>query len=164
MKRLSKIFILIKTCLSGTFFFVVKLIMSKKQKLIVFNKVNKNTLMQHLNIEFIDIGKDFLKAKMPINSKVHQPDKVLHGGATVALAESVGSAASYIFFNPITHTIRGLEISANHVRSAKKGNIYATARPIHIGKKTHLWEIKVIDENDMLISHCKLTNIVIEKK
>jgi uncharacterized protein (TIGR00369 family) len=94
--------------------------MSKKQKLIVFNKVNKNTLMQHLNIEFIDIGKDFLKAKMPINSKVHQPDKVLHGGATVALAESVGSAASYIFINPITHTIRGLEISANHVRSAKK--------------------------------------------
>ncbi len=164
MKRLSKIFILIKTCLSGTFFFVVKLIMSKKQKLIVFNKVNKNTLMQHLNIEFIDIGKDFLKAKMPINSKVHQPDKVLHGGATVALAESVGSAASYIFINPITHTIRGLEISANHVRSAKNGNIYATARPIHIGKKTHLWEIKVIDENDMLISHCKLTNIVIEKK
>jgi 1,4-dihydroxy-2-naphthoyl-CoA hydrolase len=152
LKRLSKIFILIKTCLSGTFFFVVKLIMSKKQKLIVFNKVNKNTLMQHLNIEFIDIGKDFLKAKMPINSKVHQPDKVLHGGATVALAESVGSAASYIFINPITHTIRGLEISANHVR------------PIHIGKKTHLWEIKVIDENDMLISHCKLTNIVIEKK
>ena len=138
--------------------------MSKKQQLIVFNKVNKNTLMQHLNIEFIDIGKDFLKAKMPINSNVHQPDKVLHGGATVALAESVGSAASYIFINPITHTIRGLEISANHVRSAKKGNIYATARPIHIGKKTHLWEIKVIDENDMLISHCKLTNIVIEKK
>ena len=116
MKRLSKIFILIKTCLSGTFFFVVKLIMSKKQKLIIFNKVNKNTLMQHLNIEFIDIGKDFLKAKMPINSKVHQPDKLLHGGATVALAESVGSAASYIFINPITHTIRGLEISANHVR------------------------------------------------
>jgi uncharacterized protein (TIGR00369 family) len=57
-----------------------------------------------------------------------------------------------------------LEISANHVRSAKKGNIYATAKPIHIGKKTHLWEIKVIDENEMLISHCKLTNIVIEKK
>ena len=164
MKRLSKILNLIKTCLSGTFFFVVKLIMSKKQKLIIFNKVNKNTLMQYLNIEYIDIGKDFLKAKMPINSKVHQPDKFLHGGATVALAESVGSAASYIHINPLTHTIRGLEISANHVRSAKKGNVYATARSIHIGKKTHLWEIKVIDDDDKLISHCKLTTIVVKKK
>ena len=164
MKRLSKILNLIKTCLSGTFFFIVKLIISKKQKLIIFNKVNKNTLMQHLNIEYIDIGKDFLKAKMPINSKVHQPDKVLHGGATVALAESVGSAASYIHINPLTHTIRGLEISANHVRSAKKGNVYATARSIHIGKKTHLWEIKVIDDDNKLISHCKLTTIVVKKK
>ena len=164
MKRLSKILNLIITCLSGTFFFVVKLIMSKKQKLIIFNKVNKNTLMQHLNIEYIDIGKDFLKAKMPINSKVHQPDKFLHGGATVALAESVGSAASYIHINPLTHTIRGLEISANHVRSAKKGNVYATARSIHIGKKTHLWEIKVIDDDNKLISHCKLTTIVVKKK
>jgi len=164
LKRLSKILNLIITCLSGTFFFVVKLIMSKKQKLIIFNKVNKNTLMQHLNIEYIDIGKDFLKAKMPINSKVHQPDKFLHGGATVALAESVGSAASYIHINPLTHTIRGLEISANHVRSAKKGNVYATARSIHIGKKTHLWEIKVIDDDNKLISHCKLTTIVVKKK
>ena len=119
--------------------------------------------MQHLNIEYIDIGKNFLKAKMPINSKVHQPDKVLHGGATVALAESVGSAASYIHINPLTHTIRGLEISANHVRSAKKGNVYATARSIHIGKKTHLWEIKVIDDDNKLISHCKLTTIVVKK-
>lgn len=164
MKRLSKILKSIKTCLTGTFFFAVKSIMSKGQKLSIINRVNKNTLMDYLGIEYVDVGKDYMKAKMPINSKVYQPDKVLHGGATVALAESVGSAASYLFINPLTHTIRGLEISANHVRSAKKGYVYATARPIHIGKKTHLWEIKVIDDDDKLISHCKLTTIVVEKK
>ena len=74
--------------------------MSKNQKLKVINKVNHNTLMEHLNIEFIDVGNDYLTAKMPVSSKVHQPDGVLHGGATVALAESVGSAASFLFINP----------------------------------------------------------------
>ena len=76
--------------------------MSKNQKLKVINKVNNNTLMEHLNIEFIDVGNDYLTAKMPVSSKVHQPDGVLHGGATVALAESVGSAASFLFINPIS--------------------------------------------------------------
>ena len=154
----------IKTCLTDTFFFVGKSIMSKNQKLKVINKVNHNTLMEHLNIEFIDVGNDYLTAKMPVSSKVHQPDGVLHGGATVALAESVGSAASFLFINPINQTVRGLEISANHVKSAKKGHVYATANPIHIGKKTHLWEIKVIDDESNLISHCKLTTIVVDKK
>ena len=97
-----------KTCLFDTFFFVGKFIMSKNQKLKIINKVNNNTLMEHLNIEFIDVGNDYLTAKMPVSSKVHQPDGVLHGGATVALAESVGSAASFLFINPLNQTIRGL--------------------------------------------------------
>ena len=79
--------------------------MSKNQKLKIINKVNNNTLMEHLNIEFIDVGNDYLTAKMPVSSKVHQPDGVLHGGATVALAESVGSAASFLFINPLNQTI-----------------------------------------------------------
>ena len=133
-----------------------------KQKLVSFNDlilVSEKAWKMEGSRTFIEVGK-----KVPLIDLLR--GLVIQSGndATVALAESVGSAASYIFINPITHTIRGLEISANHVRSAKKGNIYATAKPIHIGKKTHLWEIKVIDENDMLISHCKLTNIVIEKK
>lgn len=138
--------------------------MSKNQKLKIINKVNNNTLMEHLKIEFIDVGNDYLTAKMPVSSKVHQPDGVLHGGATVALAESVGSAASFLFINPLNQTIRGLEISANHLKSVKKGHVYATANPIHIGKKTHLWEIKVTDDKSNLISHCKLTTIVVNKK
>ena len=120
--------------------------------------------MEHLNIEFIDVGNDYLTAKMPVSSKVHQPDGILHGGATVALAESVGSAASFLFINPLNQTVRGLEISANHLKSTKKGHVYATANPIHIGKKTHLWEIKVTDDESNLISHCKLTTIVVDKK
>ena len=103
--------------------------MSKNQKLKVINKVNNNTLMEHLNIEFIDVGNDFLTAKMPVSSKVHQPDGVLHGGATVALAESVGSAASFLFINPINQTVRGLEISANHLRSAKKRSCLCYCKP-----------------------------------
>ena len=138
--------------------------MSKKLKLSTINKTNKNTLMESLKIEFIDVGDDYLVAKMPVNKNVYQPDNVLHGGASVALAESVGSAASYLFINPITHTIRGIEISANHVSSVKNGYVFAKANPLHIGKTTHIWEIKITDKNDRLVSHCKLTTMVLEKK
>ena len=87
--------------------------MRKNQKLKIINKVNNNTLMEHLDIEFIDVGNDYLTAKMPVSSKVHQPDGVLHGGATVALAESVGSAASFLFINPLNQTIRDLRTEFN---------------------------------------------------
>jgi len=164
LKRLNKLYKSTKTCLSGTFFFVVKSVMSKKQKLSIINNTNKKTFMESLKIEFIDLGDDYLVAKMPVNQKVYQPDKVLHGGASVALAESVGSAASYLFINPVTHTIRGIEISANHVSSVKSGFVFARANPLHIGKTTHIWEIKITDKNEKLVSHCKLTTIVLEKK
>jgi uncharacterized protein (TIGR00369 family) len=120
--------------------------------------------MQTLEIEFIDAGEDFLKAKMPVNSKVHQPMGLLHGGATVALAESVGSAASMLFINSQEHEIRGIEISANHLKSKKEGVIFGTARIIHKGRSIHLWEIKITDENGALISLCKLTNMVLPKR
>ena len=164
LKKLNKVSKYVKTCLLGTFFFVIKSMMSKKLKLSTINKTNKNTLMESLKIEFTDVGDDYLVAKMPVNQKVYQPDKVLHGGASVALAESVGSAASYLFINPITHTIRGIEISANHIKSVKNGYVFARANPLHIGKTTHIWEIKITDENDKLISHCKLTTMVMQKK
>ena len=164
LKKLNNFFNSIKTCLLGTFFFVIKSLMSKKNKLSIINKTNKNTLMESLKIEFVDIGDDYLVAKMPVNQKVYQPDKVLHGGASVALAESVGSAASYLFINPISHTIRGIEISANHIRPVKDGYVYARANPLHIGKTTHIWEIQIRDENQKLVSHCKLTTMVLQKK
>lgn len=120
--------------------------------------------METLNIEFIDAGKDFLTAKMPVTQKVHQPDGVLHGGATVALAESVGSAASYIFLNTSGFSIRGIEISANHLKSVKAGNVYAKATFIHKGRTTQLWEIKITDDDGNLVSLVKLTTLALPKK
>ena len=138
--------------------------MNKENLLNKINAVNKNTLMETLGIEFIDLGKDFLVAKMEVTPKLHQPDGVLHGGATVALAESVGSAASYISVNKDTQMIRGIVISANHLKGISKGYVYAKATPIHRGRSTQLWEIKVTDDNDNLISHCKLSTMILKRK
>lgn len=123
----------------------------------------KNTLMETLDIKYIDFGEDYLVAQMPVTSRVHQPDGVLHGGAMVALAESVGSAASFMFLDG-TSTIRGIEISANHVKSKRDGMVYAKATFIHKGRTTQLWNIDVVDEEDVLISKVKLTTIALPKK
>jgi 1,4-dihydroxy-2-naphthoyl-CoA hydrolase len=132
--------------------------------LALINEYSKNTLMQTLQIEYIEVGKDYLIAKMPVNPKVHQPMGLLHGGATVALAESVGSAASMIFVDTKKYEVRGIEISANHLKSINEGTVYARATIIHKGRSIHLWEIKVTNENGDLISLCKLTNMILEKK
>lgn len=136
----------------------------KETVLRLCNQWSQNTLMQTLHIEYIDAGPDFLKAQMPVNPKVHQPMGLLHGGATVALAESVGSAASIMFINPEKQEVRGIEISANHLKSKREGVVYATAKIIHQGRSLHLWEIRVVDEKDQLISLCKLTNMVLPKR
>jgi 1,4-dihydroxy-2-naphthoyl-CoA hydrolase len=136
-----------------------------KEKMLQFcNDFSKNTLMETLNIEYIDAGEGFLVAKMPVNSTVHQPMGLLHGGASVALAESVGSMASYFFINPTVYEVRGIEISANHLKSIREGVVFGTAKIIHKGKTVHLWEIRITDELGNLISLCKLTNMVLEKK
>jgi uncharacterized protein (TIGR00369 family) len=138
--------------------------MDKIKTLETLNKLNKNTLMETLNIEFVDVGSDYVTAKMPVNNKVHQPYGILHGGATAALAETVGSCASVLFIDTKTHIIKGIELSINHLKSKKEGIVYGIAKPIHKGKTTHLWEIRIVDEEDNLISICKLTNIILEKK
>ena len=125
---------------------------------------SNNTLMQTLEIEYIDAGDDYLVATMPVNPRVHQPMGILHGGASVALAESVGSAASLMFINPEKQEVRGIEISANHVRSKREGLVTATAKILHKGASIHLWEIRIVDENDKLISLCKLTNMVLSRR
>ncbi len=124
----------------------------------------KNTLMETLDITYIDFGEDFLIAQMPVTPKVHQPDGVLHGGAMVALAESVGSAASFMFLDGESMYVRGIEISANHVKSKREGMVYAKATFIHKGRTTQLWNIDVVDEEDILISKVKLTTIALPKK
>lgn len=136
----------------------------KEQMLHYCNSISENTLMQTLNIKYTDAGPDFLVATMPVNSSVHQPMGLLHGGATVALAESVGSAASFLFVNGEHSEVRGIEISANHVKAKRNGIVTATARIIHQGSSIHLWEIRITDENQNLISICKLTTMVLPKR
>ena len=136
----------------------------KDKILKVCNESSKNTLMETLQIEFIDVGEDYLVAKMPVNPKVHQPDGVLHGGATVALAETVGSMASYIFLDAQKMFIRGIEISANHIKSVRDGEVFAKAIIVHKGRTTQLWNIKITNAEGDLISVCKLTTIALPKK
>lgn len=138
--------------------------MNIEETLIKLNTISKNTLMENLNIVYTEIGDDYLVASMPVNSRVHQPMGLLHGGATVALAESVGSMASNLFIDPTHVEVRGIEITANHLKSKRDGIVTATAKIIHKGKTTHLWEIRVEDEEGKLISLCKLTNIILTKK
>jgi 1,4-dihydroxy-2-naphthoyl-CoA hydrolase len=137
--------------------------MDKSQKLKALNTITKNTLMETLAITYTDVGEDYLVATMPINSTVHQPMGLLHGGATVALAESVGSAASHMFIDTAAFIVKGIEITANHLKSKKEGLVTATATILHKGKTTHLWKIEVTDSDGAMVSFCKLTNIVLPK-
>ncbi|MFV8340948.1 PaaI family thioesterase [Flavobacterium sp. XS2P39] len=136
----------------------------KKKILQYCNQISKNTLMQTLNIEYTDAGEDYLVATMPVTPAVHQPMGLLHGGASVALAESVGSAASMLYINSEHSEVRGIEISANHLKAKREGIVTATARIVHKGRSIHLWEIRITDEKDNLISLCKLTNMVLPKR
>lgn len=136
----------------------------KEKMLQLCNAWSKNTLMETLEIEYVDAGEDFLVATMPVNPRVHQPMGLLHGGASVALAESVGSAASIMFVNPEKQEVRGIEISANHVKAKREGKVTATAKILHKGASIHLWEIRIVDEANNLVSLCKLTNMILPKR
>ncbi|TXE17336.1 PaaI family thioesterase [Psychroserpens burtonensis] len=138
--------------------------LSKQDMLDKANVASKNTLMETLNIEMVDYGDDFVVARMPVNSRVYQPDGVLHGGATAALAESVGSFASHLFLDIENKFVRGLEITANHLKSVKDGYVYAKATFIHKGRTTQLLDIRVTDDNDNLVSICRLSTISLPKK
>lgn len=136
-----------------------------KQKILNYcNLISENTLMRTLNITYTDAGEDFLVATMPVTPAVHQPVGLLHGGASVALAESVGSAASMLFVNPEVSEVRGIEISANHLKAKRNGIVTATAKIVHKGRSIHLWEIRITDESNNLISLCKLTNMILPKR
>lgn len=136
---------------------------TKKEILEACKKMCENTLMETLGIEFIDVSENKLIARMPVTSRVHQPDGVLHGGASVALAESVGSAAAFFFLDAENVAIRGIEIAANHVRSVREGYVYAHATVVHQGRTTQLWQIRIVNEEDQLVSMVKLTTITLPK-
>jgi len=123
-----------------------------------------NTLVDTLGVTFVELGEDYLVAKMPVTSAVHQVDGVLHGGATAALAETVGSAACAIFCKTDDVIMRGIEVSANHVRGVRSGFVYAKATATHKGKTMQHWSIKITDDANKLVSSCKLTTLTLPKK
>jgi uncharacterized protein (TIGR00369 family) len=135
----------------------------KETKLQALNNMCKNTLNETLQITYTDLGEDYLVATMPVNERVYQPDGILNGGATMALAETVGSPTSMLAIDLIKYSVRGIEFSANHLRSVKHGNITATGKIIHKGKTIHLVEIKIVDDRGRVISLCKLTNYIFAK-
>jgi 1,4-dihydroxy-2-naphthoyl-CoA hydrolase len=128
------------------------------------NKLSKGTMAEHLEIEFTEIGSDFIVAKMPVTEKVKQPMGLLHGGASVVLAETLGSVAAYCVIDLEKQHAVGLEINANHIRSVTKGFVFGKATPLHIGKTTQIWEIKITNEQEKLVCVSRITVAVLDKK
>ena len=122
---------------------------------------SQNTLVEHLGIRVIEIGDDYIRASMPVDHRTHQPMGILHGGATVALAETVGSIAAQMAAKPGSHCV-GLEINANHIRSIKTGYVFATATAFHLGRSTQVWQIEIVDEEGRKIAVSRLTMVVLD--
>ena len=125
------------------------------------NSSHKSHIGTLLGIEFTEIGDDFIKATMPVDARTHQPFGILHGGASVVLAESVGSIASWLIVNPEKYMAVGLEVNANHLRPVKAGLVTAMCTPIHIGGKTHVWDIKMYDDRGKMNCVSRLTVAII---
>ena len=128
------------------------------------NNFCKNSLVSNLGIECTELGKDFLAGKMPVDSRTIQPVGLLHGGASVAFAETLGSLASVGFIDTSKQLCVGLEINANHVKGVRDGYVYGKAQALHIGKRTHLWDIRIENEKKELVCICRLTMAIIDKQ
>jgi 1,4-dihydroxy-2-naphthoyl-CoA hydrolase len=128
------------------------------------NNMSANTMVAHLGIEFTAIGDDSIQARMPVDHRTHQPLGLLHGGASVALAETLGSVAATCCVDMTTQYCVGLEINANHIKSVREGFVIGTARPIHIGKRTQVWEIRITNEQNELVCVSRITMAVMDKR
>ena len=121
-------------------------------------------MVEHLGIVYTDIGKDYISAKMPVDHRTRQPLGLLHGGASVALAETLGSVAATFSVDFEKYVCVGLEINANHVKSVREGWVFGTAKPVHLGKSTQIWEIVINNESGELVCISRLTLAVIKKR
>jgi len=126
--------------------------------------LGKGTMTEHLGFEWVEIGNNFLKAKMPVDHRTIQPYGLLHGGASCVLAETIGSVASHLVIDPSEFYPVGIEINANHIRSAREGFVYGTCTPLHIGSSTHVWDIRITNEEEKLICISRLTVAIMKKK
>ena len=138
--------------------------MNEQDILQQFNEMSKNTLLETLDIEFTAVGEDFLSGKMPVTPKVHQPFGLLHGGASIVLAETLGSTLSNIILHSDDFVAVGQHVDANHLRPKKEGTIFGHATVVKQGRTSHLIKIEIKDENDKLICYTHLTNAIISKK
>lgn len=129
-----------------------------------FKSFGKGTMAEYIGIEWIEAGEDFLKAKMPVDHRTNQPYGLLHGGASCTLAETIGSVASAMVVDHSKFVCVGLEINANHVRSARQGFVTGVASALHLGANTHVWDIKIYDELEKLVCISRLTVAVIPRK
>lgn len=129
-----------------------------------FRTISNNTMAEHLGIEWVELGNDYLKAKMPVDHRTRQPYGLLHGGASCVLSETIGSVASAMVVDHAKFLCVGLEINANHVRSAREGYVTGIATPLHLGGNTHVWDIKIYDELEKLVCVSRLTVAIIPRK
>ncbi len=131
----------------------------------MLNKMSANTMLEHIGIQFTGIGDDdSITAKMPVDHRTHQPFGILHGGASVALAETLGSVAAMCCLDPQSQQCVGIEINANHIKSIREGFVIGKVKPVHIGKKTHVWEIRITTEKDELVCISRITMAILDKK
>src|SRR5688572_5370597 len=128
------------------------------------NKMSAKTMVTHLGIEFTAIGDDFIEARMPVDHRTHQPLGLLHGGASVALAETLGSVAATCCVDMAKQYCVGLEINANHVKGVREGYVTGVTKPIHVGKKTQVWEIRISNDQRELVCISRITMAVIDRK
>lgn len=128
------------------------------------NPLGKNTMGEHIGLHFTEVGADYLVATMPVDHRTHQPYGLLHGGASAALAETLGSVCSALVIDPEKFICVGIEINANHVRSVRSGFVTGTCTPIHIGATTHVWDIRIKDERNKLVCISRLTVAILKKK
>lgn len=135
----------------------------KEATLNKLNALNQNTLVEHLGILITEIGEDWLKGTMPVDQRTQQPLGLLHGGASVALAETLGSIAATITLDIDKQYAVGLEINANHVRSAKNGFVTGVAKAVHMGRKTQVWEIKISNDQEKLVCISRITMAIMDK-
>jgi len=136
---------------------------NKSIKIGDLHTIAPDTMSEHLGMVWTEIGDNYLKMKMPVDVRTKQPYGLLHGGASCALAETTGSVASQLVVDPNKFICVGLEINANHVRSARQGYVIATASPLHLGTNTHVWDIKIHDEAEKLICISRLTVAILNK-
>ena len=137
--------------------------MDNKEKLEKIKESIQNTMISTLGIEITDVGEDFVCGKMPVDSRTVQSFGILHGGASVALAESLGSIAGSMQIDSQNEVVMGIEINANHLNSVQEGWVYGKATPIKIGKKIHVWEIQIMDETNKRVCLSRLTLAVVNR-